>query len=308
MPTTPPEKFFKANWIWLVCTLVALILTRVILRIAYPDKALVVRVPNEIIVASWNIGFDPVEKRIDEIVAGAREINADILVLIEVTPSSASEVLRREFQRAGMNYKVSVAQQRDRQSICVFYRNSIEISQVKPLKATDLGNPDLRQAYTATIKAGSFDFNFIAIHNKSKRQSETGDSTEMRNRQLNILRDFIRSATKGSEKDAILIGDFNMLPDEDKDQFDRLNKFGNLMFIAQPSEKSPFTFIARNGQDTSFIDGIAITKDVKEYVPGSFATVPLYELSGRGKLWFREKVSDHIPVMARFKTDGPDDD
>lgn len=308
MQSKSGKEWLGANGKWLIGVLACMLATHFALRSCDNKEQAIVRNTNEIVVASWNIGLEPVESRIDQMIEAIKTIDADILVVIELTPESAAQTLKDELQRAGMKYDFALAQKRERQSICVFYKPAVKLSHIKPLTQTDLGNPYLRQAFTAKALVGNFDFNLIAVHNKSKIPSESGDSTEMRNRQLNILRDYVRSATKGREKDAILIGTFNMIPDDDKDQFDRLNKFENLTFIAQPSKKAPFTFIARNGRSTSFIDGVAITKGVKEWVPGSFETVPLYDTFGRGKLWFREKVSDHVPIKVRFKTDAKDDD
>ncbi|MCE9559952.1 MAG: endonuclease/exonuclease/phosphatase family protein [Armatimonadetes bacterium] len=265
---------------------------------------------DDIVIASWNIGFEPLESRIDDLIDAFKRIDADLILVVELTPYDAAKKLQRELASAGMRYQYSIAEKRELQNLCVLYRDPVKVSDVRAFKDVNLGSTKLRTAYTAHVQAGKFDFALIGVHNKSKRKEGPGQDTEgMRIQQLQLLRDEISRKLSGSEKDLLLIGDYNMIRGDDQEQYDILNSNANLAFLTENSPKDAFTYIFKGGQKTSFIDGYGIAKGntEREYVAGSFQVVPLHEhYYGRGLAMFH-KISDHLPTSARFKITGDDD-
>lgn len=268
--------------------------------VAQAPTKLIVKAKNEIVVAAWNINMDPVGERLEHLGRGIEALDPDIIALTELTPLKDRDLIIKELGKRGMKFSSTFAEDRKQQNIVVFAREGVQITDVKPIPGSNDGNKDLRSAYSGRVKVGDFDFLLIAVHNKSKRAREgLEDTVNIRNRQTAAIWKFIEANTK-KDKDVMVIGDYNMKPVEDDANFKSLNPKGFLEVLSKPSAKNPYTYIFSDGT-TSYIDGFSITKGMKNYVRDSFTCVKLNEFFGKDNVWFRQNVTDHIPVAARFR-------
>ncbi|HRJ26567.1 MAG TPA: hypothetical protein PLO61_03535 [Fimbriimonadaceae bacterium] len=264
------------------------------------NQPLIQKGTDEIVVAAWNINMDPVGERLAYLVDGIVAMNPDILAVTELTPLSDRKVLEDALAKRGLKYTSTFAEQRERQNIVLFVREGVQVTNVKPIPGSNDGQSDLRMAYSARVKVGNFDSLVVAVHNKSKRVRDGREDTSgIRNRQTAAIWKFVKQEM-GSDPDVMIIGDYNMVPGEDDVNFRSLNPEGKLEILSQPSLKNPFTFIFSDG-NTSFIDGFAINKGNKHYVRDSFYAVRLDQFFRNTKVWFRQNITDHIPVSAKFK-------
>ena len=271
--------------------------------------SLIPRGKHEAVIAAWNIAPDPIEDKLDRLVRSIRAMAPAVIALVEVTPLSGADVLLKGLAKQGASYTKSYAEKRERQNIVLLAKKGVTVTNVRGIPGSNLGIDRLRMAYCADVRVGKFDFILVAVHLKSKlTDAEFPNTVATRNRQAAAISDYLRKRTAGKEKDVLIVGDYNMVPGEDDVTFRTLNVYGELRFIAQPSQTNPFTFIFKDGKRTSFIDNFAISRRfTTEWVPNSFVVPRLDKMFGEGMLWYRDLVSDHLPVAARFRTDRDDD-
>lgn len=284
-------------------------LLSLVLASSLAPGSLIPRGKHEVVIAAWNIAPDPVEDKLDRLVRSISAIDPAVIALEEVTPLSGADVLIGGLAKKGLVYTKTFAENRDRQNIVVLAKKGVSVTNVRPIPGTNLGIDRLRAAYCADVRVGKFDFILVAVHLKSKlTDNEFPNTVATRNRQAAAISDYLRKRTAGKEKDVLIVGDYNMVPGEDDVTFRTLNVYGELRFIAQPSPSNPFTYIFKDGKRTSFIDNFAISRRfTKEWVPNSFVVPRLDKMFNEGLLWYRDMVSDHLPVAARFRTDRDDD-
>lgn len=267
------------------------------------------RAKEECLIAAWNIGMEPLDGRIREVTQVLRRLDADVLLLTEVTPKTTANQLANQLRSQGLAYEVHFAQVREKQNIALFVKPEVRVNEIKPVPGSDDGNPDLRQAFSAKVKIGQFDTILIGVHNKSKRQTEGAEPTfKVRRRQAEALAAFVSKETRSTEKDVILLGDYNMIPGEDEAEYKILGANGLLKFVGKPSSDAPFTQFSPRGDRTSFIDGYAVASPAtQEWVDSSFGVLRLDKMFGWELVKVRERISDHFPIYARFRTDRDDD-
>jgi len=150
-----------------------------------------------------------------------------------------------------------------------------------------------REPYVASFRAGLFDFTLIGVHTKPEDANwEIGN--------LTVVASSVLDANP-AEKDIIILGDLNA----DGSYF---NEEGPC-----PLREEPYAWLTENSLDTMTktdwtYDRIVVTgATLNEYVEGSctaFYFDAEYGLSGT----IVEEVSDHYPLYALFRVDGPDDD
>lgn len=258
----------------------------------------------EFSVCSWNIGYEPLNDRVDEIADQIIQAPADIIALIELTPVSSGKLLAEELTNRGLPMKFVEGEMRERQSIGMLVSSAIHVVNVELVPGSNLRSNGLRYAMACQIQSGKFDGWVIALHNKSKRDDTDGRTREMRQRQLRAVLDFTDSASKEGEKDYILVGDFNADPRSDRSEFAflRTHKYRLLSDDAKPND-----FTQAGGSARRFLDNIVVSPGVSEYVESSFKVVRHDESYPGGFGRYRANVSDHLPVWAKFKSDADDD-
>jgi endonuclease/exonuclease/phosphatase family metal-dependent hydrolase len=275
-------------------------------------------------VAAWNqqgVSFDnqgqvsPIHKP-DELRAAIAAINPDVIALSEVNSREAmDEIVATPFAN-GASYKVSMdSDQPTPQKIAVLFKDSPDISvdNRRAIPGSDDNQPDrLRKAWAFDVKIKNFDFLLIAVHLKSGRGA-TERAT--RNRQTTAIANFIRhEVTTKAEKDVLVVGDYNMIPSQDAQTFSKLspgpasNEF--LRYVS--SSLSPPSHIdgCNHGHPTgNLLDGFAISRVQTHEWTGFIRILQLQTLlPNMGCTKYKNSVSDHLPLVARFRTSMPDDD
>ncbi len=161
--------------------------------------------------------------------------------------------------------------------------------------------PPLKASVTVTSTAGDlFDFVMVVVHLKA--QVDT-DSRERRRAANEALDAWIRSRmASGSEKDFVVVGDFNDAIDDAPGD----NVFQ--VYLDQPELYYFLTTPVAMNHDVSYIpfpgliDHILVTTDaLYEYGDGTTEVLHLDESVPA----YQALVSDHRPVLARFRIHAP---
>ena len=100
-----------------------------------------------------------------------------------------------------------------------------------------------------------------------------------------------------------------MDPERDPENFESLNPDGALRFFSseelepRPGLDHVFSHINRSDKPGNLLDGFSIGKDeTTEYIPGSIKVVEMDEFLEGGDLGdFKDRYSDHLPLLARFR-------
>ena len=154
----------------------------------------------------------------------------------------------------------------------------------------------LREPYSASFRAGQFDFTTISAH------VIWGDSVPPRQREVGELANVYRAvqAMNGAEQDVILLGDFNRNPD-DLLAYQPLMSIPGMTHLFQLPEKSHI-------KDTSLYDNIFFQASyVTEYTGNS--GIDRFDQTdfGNDDEAASLAASDHRPVWAEFRIDTDDD-
>ena len=276
-------------------------------------------------VAAWNqqgVRFDnqgvvhkvnkPAELRI-----AISAIDADVIALSEVNSrASLDEIVATPFAN-GARYKVDMDNNQPvPQMIAVLFKDSpnISVSNRRVIPGSDEGQPDrLRQAWAFDVKIRNFDFLLIAVHLKSGRETE---EREIRTCQVRAISRFITAHTEATgEKDVLVVGDYNMVPTQDQRNFANLspgkqnNEF--LRFISSTLSGPSHIGECTNASDFTgnLLDGFSISR---LHTPEWTGYIRIQQLQALlPNMWcakYKATFSDHLPLVARFRVDGADDD
>lgn len=158
----------------------------------------------------------------------------------------------------------------------------------------DEGDVFEREPYIAGFVAGEFDFTLVGIHAKpDDAVTEIGS--------LTLVFDAIKAGQ--DDQDIIALGDFNA----DSSYYDEDD-------ATQPLMAPIYHWTVSNEVDTMTrtdwtYDRIVMLDSTysSEYVMDSTAVYYFNEVYGLNQT-FTEEVSDHFPIFAEFRIDGPDDD
>ena len=242
-------------------------------------------------------------------------INPDVIALSEVNSRAAmDEIVATPFAN-GQSYRVDMDDsQPGPQKIAVLFRVSpdVSITNRRAIPGSDDNNAALRKAYAFDGRIRNFDFLLIAVHLKSGRGNT---ERKTRNRQTKAIATFIRDQTNGPEKDVLVVGDYNMVPGQDAENFSNLSPGPNsnefLRFISStlgvPSHIG--TCVNASNFTGNLLDGFSISRAHTSEWTGSIRIQQLQALMPN--MWcakYKATVSDHLPLVARFRTSSPDDD
>ena len=276
-------------------------------------------------VAAWNqqgVRFDDqgVVHKVNkpaELRTAISAIDADVIALSEVNSrESLDEIVATPFAN-GARYKVDMDNNQPvPQMIAVLFKDSpnISVSNRRAIPGSDEGQPDrLRQAWAFDVKIRNFDFLLIAVHLKSGRETE---EREIRTCQARAISRFITAHTEATgENDVLVVGDYNMVPTQDQRNFANLspgkqnNEF--LRFISSslsgPSHIGECT--SASNFTGNLLDGFSISR---VHTPEWTGFIRIQQLQSLLPNMFCSKyestISDHLPLVARFRVDGADDD
>ncbi|MDQ3802242.1 MAG: endonuclease/exonuclease/phosphatase family protein [Acidobacteriota bacterium] len=265
------------------------------------------------------------ENKVQRLSRAIRNMNPDVLVLSEVNPDSVATDIKNQLS----GYDVRILSQTASQNIAILFKNSVTVSNVQLIPGSDDGNQRLRRALAARVKVGQFDFILIGVHMKAGRprnpQTNSRDPQRIRTRQATAIANFIRQQTQGSERDVLLVGDYNMVPGQDAVNFRTMspgpsnNEF--LRYISsQALSLSHINDCGDGGEDEvegRLLDGFAISRvHTREFVAGSMRTINFNDASVFSSetgtpftcTTYTGFISDHLPLVARFRTNQDDDD
>jgi endonuclease/exonuclease/phosphatase family metal-dependent hydrolase len=269
-------------------------------------------------VVAWNIegnrggplGSGISADRAKEIAKGMTYLDAEVFLLTEVKQPDILDDIITELSNFGASYTKKTENQASNLHISIIHKVGTSVTDVKLVPGTDAGDTDNRKALSAKVKIGNFDFIMIGLHLKSSRSnSDRG----IRNMQAKSIATYIRNETSGAEKDVVVLGDYNMIPDpnhpsHDLENFDTLNVDDFLFFVSSMDLLGQGTHI-RNGRIGNLLDGFAISNDhTDEYIEGSLRIFPLHRTMRKDLRMFSRDVSDHLPLVARFDIAVADDD
>lgn len=281
-------------------------------------------------IAAWNQqgvefptngnGPVPVHKP-QQLRAAIAAINADVIALSEVNSrADMDQIVANPFAN-GFRYRVNMDDsQTVPQMIAVLFkvRPDISVTNRRAIPGSDAGVPDrLRKAYAFDVRIRNFDFLLIAVHLKSGRENPDRNT---RSRQTSAIAAFIKHEVDTKpEKDVLVMGDYNMVPGEDDINFDELSPgpVNNelLRYISSEIPGHPPSHIQRCTNQSTFegnpLDGFGITRVATQEWTGLVQLVPIHRTlapPNRGCFNYKRRVSDHIPVVARFRISGVDDD
>ena len=275
-------------------------------------------------IAAWNqqgVRFDnqgqviPVNKPA-QLRAAISGINPDVIALSEVNSrASLDEIVATPFAN-GATYKVDMDDNQPvAQKIAVLFKDSsdISVSNRRAVPGSDDGQPDrLRKAWAFDVKVRNFDFLLIAVHLKSGRGNA---ERATRNRQTRAIARFIRQETSNTdEKDVLVVGDYNMVPGQDAQNFNSLSPGSAnhefLRFISSGLSRSHIGRCINASQfEGNLLDGFAISKGFTREWTGFIKVLQLQALLPNMFCQrYLSTVSDHLPLLARFRVSSVDDD
>lgn len=258
-------------------------------------------------IIGWNLkGFTPIpDSRLPNLARVIADLDPEVVALSEVRPDDVVDKLILELHKLGACYQGKIVSQTAIQNLAILYKTGVAVSNVTLMDGSDDGNSGLRKALTADVRVGQFDFKLIALHLKSGRGNT---ERQARSRQALVIRSFIGMATSGPEKDVLILGDYNMIPIQDDQNFTDMNPNGFIRFVSSEELVGQFSHIGSGGQPGNLLDGYAISKDhTGEYIEKSLRIIRADQMMGLTLAEFDGQVSDHLPVVARFRISVDDD-
>ncbi|NIR41540.1 MAG: hypothetical protein GWN73_39190 [Actinobacteria bacterium] len=191
-------------------------------------------------------------------------------------------------------------------NVGLLFKCGVEVTNPRLVPGSDDGNPFLRKALAADVRIGEFDFLLVAVHMKSDRDSV---SRATRDRQAAHIATFIAGEVADGERDVLVVGDYNMIPGDDASNFQELDPDGFLRFVSSEDLVGQSSHLTSSADCAgNLLDGFAIAEQhTGEYIEASLRIVPAHLERGASLCEFRTAVSDHLPLLARFRVVEDDD-
>jgi endonuclease/exonuclease/phosphatase family metal-dependent hydrolase len=279
--------------------------------------------PNQIRIGTYNVeNFDGQEAAKVEALAKIIDQNFDAIGLQEVS-AIASEKLKTALNKSH-RWEFILGETGSRQRVALYYRSEIISAQ----KVTEWNRVNvtgtLRSPLVTHLKVGDgFNFTMVVIHQKGS--GEDG-ADEIRRQQSDVMRKEVEAYERNSQSDPdlIVLGDFNSPTWAEQN---RGLRNGSLLFLTRKIETdATYNCLKKRGLPTDangrprfsnkgtgcVIDHIAISKGSKgaeaEYLPESIQILdPVKDLGFANDRDYFQKVSDHLPVRAIFRSDKDED-
>jgi len=265
--------------------------------------------------ATWNIKDLSTSSRSDFELMQISYIlqNYDFIAIQEVNNEQAIERLIDWLEVLGHSYKYLFSPLSGTGSEGEHYAFLYREGVIEPLDSGHLAEGNFaRPPYIASFKAGNFDFTIISIHVCSGCGGLGEAGREIEVARLGII---YNNLMNNSEKDVLVVGDFNLNPNNDS--FVNLMSVENTAPIYSCATLSECKQNATTTRDSNLFDNMWFSQThVGEYTGehGMFKfDEVLFEDPGGDSNHYRERyarlaVSDHRPVWAEFRTDMADDD
>lgn len=163
----------------------------------------------------------------------------------------------------------------------------------------DLDRTHRHQPYLATFRSGNFDFRFMIIHTRWTT------ATQRREEVAQIARDFHWFQNRTTERDVVLAGDFNY--PEGSSRMEPITTLPGVVNLIPPGT---LTTLRGTGQGfRSSYDHIFVHQThTQEATDNGGAYDFVAGLGYTDTQAAKRDLSDHLPVWAEFRIDGPDDD
>lgn len=258
-------------------------------------------------VMTWNLGgFEAIPPdRIKNLAKVIAEIQPDLIAVQEMTPLENFQALVQELNTLGFAYKARHLTVSKRQVLGFIAREGVWVARLRLVKGSDDGNKFLRKALVATCRIHNFDFYAVNLHLKANR---TKSDRETRTRQCTVLSKYLDKATGKKEKDAVILGDYNMVPGQDQVNFDALTSPGYPLSFVSDAFIGRASHLSKTGGG-NLLDGFAVSSvHSPEYIPDSITLFESNHLFPDTSTAFHiDHVSDHLPMFARFNASLDDD-
>jgi len=258
---------------------------------------------SELRLAAWNIRILSDRSRNDTELHKIAQtlIDYDFIAISELRDEKVLKRVQRILSESGAEYGYLVSDPVGREGsphkeryAFLYYKGLVSVVKDGELypDAADGEDDFVRDPYWATFRAGKFDFSVIAVHvvwgdSVADRRSEVMELTE--------VYQYVQEAN-GVEDDVLLVGDFNLNPDD-------AMAYSNLM--ALPSMAQLFQLPQKSHiRDSSLYDNIFFQTDyVTEYLGRSGIDKFDETDFGNDDKAANLAVSDHRPVWAVFRID-----
>lgn len=255
-------------------------------------------------IAVWNLaGFGGItDERKQHQVEGLALLDAELVTLVEVNPSGYLEDLKAGLASEGLQYDSTMLDQPNGNlHIGFLHKPGVEVSNVRFVDGSEGAYAGGRRAIAVDVKINKFHAVLIGVHLKSGRDK---GQQELRDTQCEVIGDFIKELreTPGYKTRTILLmGDFNMIPGQDVSNFHLLGGADLMDFVSCWDLQDRFSHILDKGR-ANLLDGFAVSRTyATDYVRGSLRLFPMHWTLDRGREWYKDNVSDHLPFVASFK-------
>ncbi|WP_101757278.1 hypothetical protein [Oceanicoccus sp. KOV_DT_Chl] len=256
-------------------------------------------------IATWNLGgFHQIpQSNLNMIALGLKLLDADIIVLPELNPLSSGEWLATTLSHdLDPCHKAIVPDQpRARQEIGFLMKCDVEVLGSGMIIGSDLGKQGYRNAAFVHARIENYDFMLIGVHLKAGRGTT---NRKLRAEQLEKIEAFAQGIIAMGEKDILIVGDYNMIPDEDEEDFAVLEAQG-LPFMFPSSGLEGGSHISTSGGTHigNLLDGFGFTiLDSIEFNATMLKIIPMHEKMGLSLSNYRNNVTDHLPLVGLFET------
>lgn len=267
-------------------------------------------------IGAWNLLADKSgsnrfipKKRVPRIAKVIALLNVDVLAVSEVAPNQRFKEITEKLGEIGHCYNYTYRSQpsaETKMNVGFLHRCGVTVSDVKLISHSGYTPNNKREALSARFKVGNLDFFAIAVHLKS---GGGFNERSKRDVQAQKIWAFIEDNLLSVDKDVFILGDYNMDPDRDPQNFATMNPDDALRYISseelepRPGYSEVFSHISKSGGPGNLLDGFSIHEsDTTEYVKGSIEVVPMDDFLEGGDLGdFAENYSDHLPLVAEFK-------
>jgi endonuclease/exonuclease/phosphatase family metal-dependent hydrolase len=254
-------------------------------------------------------GVDDREPRSDgdyERVAEAiRDAGADVLGVQEVENEQAMAQVLRYLH----GYKCVLGKSGGEQRLGVLFKEDIHVTVLEEYTALAVEPERTRAGLVVRCTAGNFDWTMMVVHLKSTSRFDSTNelrqiSRQMRGNQAQTLAAWMQERLHDSDKDVIVVGDFNDFPtNEHLPTLQPLLTMPSYSFATYglPSSKHESPSASRPA-----IDHIITSQTARQRLQrGSVMAVALYDQYPES---VAQKISDHCPVVCRFDMTAPDND
>ena len=270
-----------------------LLLTALLLPVTPPTWA------EDLLLASFNLRISSTGSRTDaELEQIADRLQQfDLVAIQEVRDPAVVDRTLAILQGRGQSYQALVSEPVGRgvKERYAFLWRPDKVQALGP--GAFFPDPDdafIREPFIASFRAGAFDLTLATMH------TLFGDTVAGRRAEDDLLADVYQVVQDADpqEQDVLILGDFN-LPPEDRG-FDRLRALLTPLFTGE---------IRTTISDASLYDNIWFEPQYVQEYAGEFGVDQFDETDFGGDDGAAEAaVSDHRPVWAKFRVDGPDDD